>query len=607
MMKSQKQMQDEEEFDLSETVFAEQKNQVNVRAIAIAVAIVVVILVIVYFIKTYANQKVYITKILNDEISSIETGLQNTLHFNNYILDILSDQIKENPKNYNKINNILKFYHRTSKSQNYLTRDDPRLVWQEFLWINSDAKKKVSSLEGIIDRPNGISRSTLEYSRKKSGKKIYWSDAILKNGQSTIYSLTGVRSNTDKFLGNMVISINGEELIKSLSKHKINNFTNFVIFDREYKPIGYSRDVIASAGIFEGKIANETTKANLSEISPKDLSNNSRSFIDMMNGINYVIKKTEKQPFIILVSVNKAEISQMMYNSVIIKFIEIAIFASMFLILIVTIYKRETWFRTRAEKAYARAQKEKKAKSDFLAFTAHEIRSPLGFIMTGSEIMCKKMFGPISDKYMDYLNGIHNSSKIILDFIDDILNEEQILAGNFKIVESYFSIEEIIQEAIKLNKSRYLHKEVTIKLEMQKNLPELYCDSRRIVQVFNNIISNSIKYTNGNPEIDIDVSLKNGDLVAIVRDYGVGMNEEEIKIALTKFGIVQQRQAHTSLIQQFGLGLAIVKLLLDAHEATFQIESQVNIGTKVTITFPSERLKNITKTKSGKKVANEKK
>lgn len=608
MIKSQRQIEEEESLELSESDFADHKNQINVGAIALAVGIVVIILVIVYFIKTYANQKVYLEKILNAEISSIEKGMQNSLHYNNYILDILSDEIRPSSKHLKEIHRRLKFYHRSPELNNNYENGNLSLNWHELVWVDKDGKARVGSVRGIIDQPSAISKSTLEYSKAKSGKKVYWADSFNKNGKSIIYTLRSLQNEHGKFLGNIAIGFNGEALIKSLARHRINHFTHFVIFDREYNVIVQSQKKIDSAGISEGKVLNETTKENLLSIKLSDKNSKPKSFIDMMRGINYNIKKMDRQPFFLLVTVDKYEISQMMFNSVVIKFIEIAIFASMFLILIVTIYKRETMFRINAEKAYLSAKKANKAKSDFLAFTAHEIRSPLGFIMTGSEIMCKKMFGPISEKYLEYLHGIHNSSKIILDFIDDILNEEQILAGNFKIVESYVSVVSILNEAIKLNKSRYAHKVVTINMNHAKQLPKVYCDFGRIMQVFNNIISNSIKYTDGNPTIDIEVSMLNGELVIVIQDYGVGMSEEEIKIALTKFGIVHQRQAHTSLIQQFGLGLAIVKLLLDAHETTFQVESQVRRGTKVTISFPSDRLqKQPKKPKRKAKGKNEKK
>lgn len=114
------------------------------------------------------------------------------------------------------------------------------------------------------------------------------------------------------------------------------------------------------------------------------------------------------------------------------------------------------------------------------------------------------------------------------------------------------------------------------------------CDARRIFQVVSNLLSNSIKYSTTEAKIDIIARISRQEVVLEIRDYGVGMTEDEVKIALTKYGTVQKTPLN--LMESYGLGLAIVKLLLDAHEASFSVESAVNVGTKVTIIFPEYKL-----------------
>ncbi len=118
------------------------------------------------------------------------------------------------------------------------------------------------------------------------------------------------------------------------------------------------------------------------------------------------------------------------------RFLEVGFLAGVCFIIIIAIYKRETSLRTKAEQATILANNATKAKTDFLAFTAHEIRFPLSFIVTGSEIMSKQLFGKIPAEYTKYVEGIHSNAQIILDFITDILDENQIIEGQFKIVNS---------------------------------------------------------------------------------------------------------------------------------------------------------------------------
>ena len=149
---------------------------------------------------------------------------------------------------------------------------------------------------------------------------------------------------------------------------------------------------------------------------------------------------------------------------------------------------------TKEEKATAVAKSVTKAKSDFLAFTAHEIRSPLGFIQTGSEIMKKELWGKLPPKYKKYAEGIHKNSNLILDFINDILDENQIIEGKFKTINALTEIPKVIDEAIKLSNARFTKRKINIEKEIEENLPLLICDERRILQVFINLISNSINH-----------------------------------------------------------------------------------------------------------------
>jgi signal transduction histidine kinase len=317
-------------------------------------------------------------------------------------------------------------------------------------------------------------------------------------------------------------------------------------------------------------------------------SNREISHLEMISGVNYYIKRISDLPFILIVSLDSKEISNTIIDSIIKKFVEVSVFALMFFLSVISIYRRETWLRAKAEQATIIANKATKAKSDFLAFTAHEIRSPLGFISTGSEIMTKKLFGELPPAYLEYAEGIHQNSKIILDFITDILDENQIIEGKFKIVNSITDLKEIIDKSIAVNKARFNKREVIIEVNIQENLPKLICDQRRILQVMNNLISNAIKYSNDDTKITIIVRIVEDKMQIEVQDQGIGMSEPEIQIALSTYGVVMKK--NHNLIESYGLGLPIVKMLLEAHEAILDINSAPNIGTTVKIIFPKFKL-----------------
>jgi len=259
--------------------------------------------------------------------------------------------------------------------------------------------------------------------------------------------------------------------------------------------------------------------------------------------------------------------------------------AGVSLIIIISIYKRETSLRTKAEKATIIANNATKAKSNFLAFTAHEIRSPLGFILTGSEVMSKELFGTLPQNYIKYAEGIHNNAQIILDFITDILDENQIIEGQFKIVNSLNKIQDIIAQVI----SVYLGKKnISIVTDFDPKLPLLICDKRRITQVIDNLINNSIKYSNENTTITISAKLHENQMIVTITDQGIGMKEHEIPIALSKYGTINKNDYTKG--GSYGLGLPIVKMLLDAHDAILEIRTNNGKGTTVKIIFPKFKI-----------------
>jgi two-component system cell cycle sensor histidine kinase PleC len=202
--------------------------------------------------------------------------------------------------------------------------------------------------------------------------------------------------------------------------------------------------------------------------------------------------------------------------------------------------------------------------------------------------MTKKLLGDLSPEYEQYAQGIHQNSILIRDFITDILDDNQIMEGKFKIVNSLVNIEAIIDEAIKVNLVRFNQRKVKIEPDLDKNIPLLICDSRRMLQVMSNLISNSIKYSKDHTTTRITVNIINSNMEITVIDQGIGMKQEDIPTALTVYGTVHASSYHS--LGSYGLGLPIVKILLDAQEATIDITSFEKKGTTVKITFPKFKL-----------------
>lgn len=242
------------------------------------------------------------------------------------------------------------------------------------------------------------------------------------------------------------------------------------------------------------------------------------------------------------------------------------------------------------ESARYEAEAASRAKSQFLANMSHELRTPLNAIIGFSSTMKERVFGDLGhEKYDEYVQDIANSGEHLLDLINDVLDVSAIEAGMLELHEEELECDKLIESALRLIKPRADSEGIEISKKLNFGACKLRADERRFKQIILNLLSNAVKFTPSGQRIEIttDVSRDHGAEIKI-SDQGSGMTEEEIEIALTPFGQVGgKRDEH---LEGTGLGLPLTKALIEAHGGTLDFESQPNVGTTVTVNFPSERI-----------------
>jgi PAS domain S-box-containing protein len=229
-------------------------------------------------------------------------------------------------------------------------------------------------------------------------------------------------------------------------------------------------------------------------------------------------------------------------------------------------------------------------KSDFLAKISHEIRTPLNAIIGFSELMAEERFGPIGNqRYRDYLRDIHVSGSHLMSLINDLLDLSKIEAGKLELSFESVAINEAIQECVALMQQQANRERIIIRTSLSSGVPNIVADPRSLRQILLNLLSNAIKFTQAGGQVIVSTAIEdNGEVVIRIRDTGVGMSEKDIETALKPF-----RQLATSgrpRGEGTGLGLPLTKALVEANRAAFAIDSAVNQGTLVKITFPTTRV-----------------
>jgi signal transduction histidine kinase len=252
--------------------------------------------------------------------------------------------------------------------------------------------------------------------------------------------------------------------------------------------------------------------------------------------------------------------------------------------------KRE--LQTTAEnltKALDAAAAASQAKSQFLATMSHELRTPLNAIIGFSELLKGELFGPIGDaRYKGYVNDVHRSGKHLLSLVNDVLDFSKIDAGHLTLQEDQIDIRETLATSLRMVEGQAGANGVTIEQEIAHELPILRADERRIRQILLNLLSNAVKFTPRGGIVRLIAFVDEREFVVQVADTGIGMAKEDIPRALERFG-----QLDSDLNRKYegtGLGLPLTKKLAELHGGRLEIESELCVGTKVTVAFPAERL-----------------
>jgi signal transduction histidine kinase len=569
-------------FDQDNIESPQNDYNVNIQIITFIVITMVIILTLVNFIRIYSNEKSALLKGMAAEANSLKTVFSSQLSYSKYFIKLIGRNIKANPTDLVHIRKTLK--------TSFLSKHFNSLFgWRKYSWANNEYLELVTSTEGIAANPKKLYFVEDIVHKIEQNKKIksYVDFRINKTPDS--YSLKLVNPIFDKltknFIGAVVLSYDIDTLVQNLNNRKKEASVNFIIVDKDFDIVAKSKPVIDKIVDANNNLAPQLLQAL--EKQNRNLASlfQDYSYLDMANGLNYFIKPVEDFPFTVIINIDNDFIKNNIVQTLTKRFLEVGFLAGFCLIIIIAIYKRETSLRAKAEQATILANNATKAKTDFLAFTAHEIRSPLGFIVTGSEIMSKELFGKIPAEYTKYVEGIHQNAQIILDFITDILDENQIIEGQFKIVNSLNKIQDII---IRVAEFYLGKKNISIITDFEPNLPLVICDKKRMTQVIDNLISNSIKYSSKNTAIHISVKMDKGQMLITIIDQGIGMKPEEIPVALSKYGTIHRQDYQKG--GSYGLGLPIVKMLLAAHEAILNIESTYGKGTSVKIIFPKSKI-----------------
>jgi PAS domain S-box-containing protein len=232
-----------------------------------------------------------------------------------------------------------------------------------------------------------------------------------------------------------------------------------------------------------------------------------------------------------------------------------------------------------------------KAKSELISLASHQLRTPLAAINWYTEALLSGELGKSNSDQKRYLKQIFDANQKMIELVYDFLNVSRIELGTFSLKISTLSVIELADGVIKELEPVIKQKKLKIQTDFGQGLEQLELDRKIIRIIFQNLLSNSVKYTEKGGKINLRVGLsKNGrDLEIEVSDNGYGIPKNQQSKIFSKLfradNIVRLDTEGT------GLGLYIVKSLVDFCLGHINFKSQENKGSKFNVSLPLQTFK----------------
>ncbi|MCR4755927.1 MAG: response regulator [Lachnospiraceae bacterium] len=263
--------------------------------------------------------------------------------------------------------------------------------------------------------------------------------------------------------------------------------------------------------------------------------------------------------------------------------------------------------KIKQDMAVEEARRASEVKTDFLANTSHEIRTPINAVLGMNEMILREVSTAenISDdkpeeikksleKIGTYAGNVDSAGNNLLAIINDILDFTKIEEGKMDIVEIEYQLSSILNDVSNMIHFKAKEKNLAFTMEVDENIPDcLWGDEVRVRQIITNILGNAVKYTDEGSvlfKVYSEKGPKTPDghktikLIMSVTDTGIGIKEDDLNKLYDKFERINLEK--NSTIEGTGLGLAISHRLLDMMNGIIEVESVYGRGSTFTVTIP---------------------
>ncbi|MBW2999746.1 HAMP domain-containing histidine kinase [Candidatus Woesearchaeota archaeon] len=222
-------------------------------------------------------------------------------------------------------------------------------------------------------------------------------------------------------------------------------------------------------------------------------------------------------------------------------------------------------------------------KDEFVSVISHELKTPLTSMKLYISMLKNKKLGKLSSKQEEALKIIREESDRLGDLINDVLDLSKLESKKVSLKKEKFNLHELVNDKLYFGIAK--EKNIEVINDVPKEL-EVCGDRKKIKQVFINLFTNAVKFTESRGKITMGSEIGDNFWKFLIQDNGKGIEKEKIPNLFDRF--YQADDFMTRKAGGVGLGLAIVKNIVDLHKGSINVESDLGRGTKFTLTFPNQ-------------------
>jgi len=225
-------------------------------------------------------------------------------------------------------------------------------------------------------------------------------------------------------------------------------------------------------------------------------------------------------------------------------------------------------------------------KNDFISNMTHEFKTPISTISLASEMLNDDSVIKTPEKQKRFVKMIRDENKRLSVLVESILQTSILDKGEFKLKKSDIDVHEIIDQVIQNTQLLIDQRLGIVTKQLNAKNPVINADKIHLTNIIFNLIDNAIKYTKDSPNIVLITKDTLNGIEIIVKDNGIGISKENQRKIFDKFYRVPTGNIHN--VKGFGLGLSYVLAVVEKHNGTINVESELGKGSVFKITLPSK-------------------